>query len=62
MKSEHLNKRLARENCNFTDLPYLQLASVESFMHQTKEESDESKLSFFSLSLFKTLGWSSSFA
>jgi len=49
MKSDHLNKRLARENFNFTDLPYLQLASVESFMHQAKEETDESKQIFILL-------------
>lgn len=41
LEADQLNKRIARENFNFTNLGYLQYASFEPFLYQSKEEPEE---------------------
>lgn len=43
LQADQMNKKIARENFFFTNLAYLQLASYEPFLHQSKEEQDEGK-------------------
>lgn len=51
LEADKMNKRMAREMYNFTDLNYLQHASIEPFMHQSKEENEEGKLFVFILDI-----------
>lgn len=45
IQADEMNKKVAREKFYFTNLNYLQSASYEPLMHQTKEDTDEGKLS-----------------
>jgi hypothetical protein len=47
LQNDKLNKKIARENFNFSDLSFLHFASYEPLLHQNKEEPEESK-AFFS--------------
>jgi hypothetical protein len=42
MQADQQNKKIARENFNFSDLGFLQYASYEPILHQPKEETEES--------------------
>ena len=55
LEADKMNKRMAREMYNFSDLNYLQHASFEPLMHQSKEEAEEGKLfnnSYYSPNFF----------
>lgn len=54
IQAEELNKKSAREKFFFTNLNYLQCASYEPLMHQTKEEQEEGIINNVS-NLAKTL-------
>lgn len=53
LEADQLNKKIARENYFFTNLGYLQYASFEPFLFQSKEEPEEGTYS--NLTLFYTL-------
>ena len=42
LQNDKLSKKIARENFNFSEISYLQYASYEPLLHQTKEEPEES--------------------
>lgn len=44
LEADKMNKRVARELFNFSDLNYLHNASFEPFLYQSKEEVEEGKL------------------
>ena len=44
LQNDKLNKKIARENFNFSDISFLHFASYEPLLHQTKEEPEESNL------------------
>jgi protein unc-80 len=44
MQADQLNKKIERENFKFTNINYLQHASYEPFLHQSKEEQEDGKL------------------
>ena len=46
MQADQQNKKIARENFNFSDLGFLQYASYEPILHQPKEETEESLSNF----------------
>ncbi len=43
LQADEVNRKKAREKFKITDIAYLQSASYEPFLHQTKEEPEEGK-------------------